>query len=142
MNKYKIHIDIENTNTDFVIPKGAFMHIFYNLFDNSIYWIGQRQDRARYDKSFVNEDEDKITVRIKDENTIQYFDSGTGVLEKYQYDLFLPMVSGKENGRGMGMYIVRKFLESFDAKIELLNNTNNYGNRYIFEITFNYQPEM
>lgn len=142
LNKYKIHVDIENTNTDFVIPKGAFMHIFYNLFDNSIYWIGQRQDRARYDKSFVNEDEDKITVRIKDENTIQYFDSGTGVLEKYQYDLFLPMVSGKENGRGMGMYIVRKFLESFDAKIELLNNTNNYGNRYIFEITFNYQPEM
>ena len=141
LKKYNIQPDIENTDKNFIIPKGAFMHIFYNLFDNSIYWIGQRQDKARYDKFFANEDEDKITVRIKDENTIQYFDSGTGVLEKYQYDLFLPMVSGKENGRGMGMYIVRKFLESFDAKIELLNDTNQYGNRYIFEITFNYQPE-
>lgn len=142
LNKYNIQPNLENTDRDFVIPKGAFMHIFYNLIDNSIYWIGQRQDKARYDKFFVNEDGDKITVRIKDENTIQYFDSGTGVLEKYQYDLFLPMVSGKENGRGMGMYIIRKFLESFDAKIELLNDTNQYGNRYIFEITFNYQPEV
>lgn len=142
LNKYNIQPEILNTDYNFMIPKGAFMHIFYNLFDNSIYWIGQRQDKARYDKFFTNESEDKITVKITDKNTIQYFDSGTGVLEKYQYDLFLPMVSGKENGRGMGMYIVRKFLESFDAKIELLNDLNRYGNRYIFEIAFNYQQEV
>lgn len=39
------------------------------------------------------------------------------------------------------MYIVRKFLESFDAKIELLNDRNKYGNRYIFEVTFNSNVE-
>lgn len=141
LDKYKILPNYDNADANFNVPKGAFMHVFYNLFDNSIYWIGVRQKRANHDKLFSLDDDDSITVRIKDKNTIQYFDSGIGVLEKYQYTLFQPMVSGKENGRGMGMYIVKKFLESFDAKIELLEELNRYGNRYIFEITFNAEFE-
>ncbi|WP_320052631.1 ATP-binding protein [uncultured Acetobacteroides sp.] len=141
LDKYKIDIDITEADQIFSIPRGAFMHMFYNLFDNSIYWIGERQSKAIYDKSFQHPDKDKITIRVKDGNSLQYFDSGIGVLDKYQYTLFQPLVSGKENGRGMGMYIVRKFLESFDAKIELLNDRNKYGNRYIFEVTFNSNVE-
>lgn len=141
LDKNKIETDFIEADRFFSIPRGAFMHMFYNLFDNSIYWIGERQSKAIYDKSFSRTEKDKITVRIKDENSFQYFDSGTGVLDKYQHTLFQPLVSGKENGRGMGMYIVRKFLESFDARIELLNNRNEYGNRYIFEVTFNYRAE-
>lgn len=141
LDKNKIGTDFIEADRFFSIPRGAFMHMFYNLFDNSIYWIGERQSKAIYDKSFYRAEKDKITVRIKDENSFQYFDSGTGVLDKYQHTLFQPLVSGKENGRGMGMYIVRKFLESFDARIELLNDRNEYGNRYIFEVTFNYRAE-
>lgn len=141
LTKYNIKPDFENTDASFVVPKGAFTHVFYNLFDNSIYWIGERQHRAIYDKYYERKQSDKITVRVKDRYTIQYWDSGTGVFDKYQYTLFQPMESGKENGRGMGLYIVRKFLESFDAKIELLNDKNEYGNRYIFEITLNAQIE-
>lgn len=141
LEKNKINVDFEDTDTYFNIPKGAFMHVFYNLIDNSIYWIGERQERAIYDKSFTNSGNDKITVRVTDKNTIQYFDTGIGVLERMQYKLFLPMISGKKNGRGMGLYIVSKFLESFDAKIELLSDLNTYGNRYIFQITFNQQFE-
>ena len=44
------------------------------------------------------------------------------------------MESGKKNGRGMGLYIVKNLLESFDAKISLCPEKNSYGNRYIFEI--------
>lgn len=141
LGKNKIETDFIEADRFFSIPRGAFMHMFYNLFDNSIYWIGERQSKAIYDKSFSRTEKDKITVHIKDENSFQYFDSGTGVLDKYQHTLFQPLVSGKENGRGMGMYIVRKFLESFDARIELLSNRNEYGNRYIFEVTFNYRAE-
>lgn len=139
LNRNKIKMDFENTDFDFNIPRGAFMHVFYNLVDNSIYWIGVRQSKAIYDKSFHNSEQDKITIRVVDKNVIQYFDSGIGVLDKYQYTLFQPMVSGKEQGRGMGLYIIRKFLESFDAKIELLDDLNLYGNRYIFQIIFNTQ---
>lgn len=141
LDKYKIFPNYDNADGNFNVPKGAFMHVFYNLFDNSIYWIGVRQKRANHDKLYSRNEDDSITINIKDKNTIQYFDSGIGVLEKYQYTLFQPMVSGKENGRGMGMYIVKKFLESFDAKIELLDEPNKYGNRYIFEITFNAEFE-
>lgn len=141
LSKNRIKMDFENTDFDFNIPRGAFMHVFYNLVDNSIYWIGERQLKAIYDKSFNSSEQDKITIRVVDKNVIQYFDSGIGVLDKYQYTLFQPMVSGKEHGRGMGLYIIRKFLESFDAKIELLEDLNTYGNRYIFQITFNQQYE-
>jgi K+-sensing histidine kinase KdpD len=42
----------------------------------------------------------------------------------------------------MGLYIVRQFLQSFGADIELLQNTNKYGNRYIFAIYREKQNEL
>ena len=51
--------------------------------------------------------------------------------------LFEPLESGKPNheGRGMGLYIVKKILNSFNANIELLSERNSYGNRYKFLIS-------
>lgn len=134
-----IVVKYESTSIDLKVPRGSLMHVFYNLFENSIYWIQERQRKARYDKSFAIDTIDNITILKKDKNVIQCYDTGFGVLEKYQYTLFHPLISGKEDGkgRGMGLYIVKKFLESFDADIELLPFLNKFNNRYIFEITFN-----
>ncbi|MFC7526136.1 sensor histidine kinase [Parapedobacter sp. GCM10030251] len=135
LNRHKINIDIDTVSNIWEVPKGSLLHVFYNLIDNSIYWIKQRQKQAKKNTQFKKDGTDTISVRTIDSNTIQFSDSGTGVLEKYQHTLFNEMESGKEDGgRGMGLYIVRQFLKSFGGEIELLQPLNPYDNRYIFEI--------
>lgn len=133
--KNRVDLNYSSIDISWKVPRGALIHVFYNLIDNSLYWINERQVRAKYDKTFKQQGKDLITVEKKDENTIYYFDSGTGVLPKFEHTLFHPLVSGKDkNGRGMGMYIVRELLRSFNADIELLQERNQYGHRYIFAI--------
>lgn len=134
LKENKISLDYSTIDMSWVVPKGVLLHVFYNLIDNSIYWIDERRRKSTYDKHFSRTDGDIIKIEKKDENTILFSDSGTGVLEQYQYILFQPLESGKPNGRGMGLYIVRNLLRSFHADIELMEDTNIYGNKYIFAI--------
>ena len=127
--------DLENYQ--WYVPKGTLIHVFYNLISNSLHWIGERQKRAAYDEKFKAAGKDFIKVEKIDSNTIYYSDSGTGVIKDLQYSLFHPFATGKENGRGMGMYIVKNLLESFGGSIELLPDLNDFGNRYIFSISSN-----
>ena len=124
-------------NHSWFVPKGTLTHVFYNLFDNSFYWIGERQKRSDYDRQYKSNERDYIKIEAIDSDTIHYYDSGTGIIEDLQDTLFHPFKSGKKNGRGMGLYIVKHLLESFGGNIVLLPETNNYGNRYIFSININ-----
>lgn len=137
LKKNKINIDYSSVDQLWAVPKGSLTHVFYNLIDNSIYWIQERQRRATYDMTYQNSEQDKIIIRGVDKNTIHFYDTGTGVFEKYEHTLFNSLESGKEDGRGMGLYIVRNFLRSFGGDIELLADRNNHNHRYIFEIRVN-----
>ncbi|WP_114941809.1 ATP-binding protein [Mucilaginibacter endophyticus] len=134
LKKNKIELRYDSVDQVWVVPKGSLTHVFYNLIDNAIAWIQERNRRAGYDRTFESSEEDYIIIEGKDPNTIHLYDSGTGVLDRYQHTLFNSLESGKENGRGMGLYIVKNFLRSFGADIELLPDKNSYNNRYIFEI--------
>lgn len=145
-------IDMINHSSDLIlnVPKGSLIHLFYNLFDNSIYWIKERQRKSSYDNSFKTREKDFICIEKKNSDKFVYYDSGTGVLPEFENTLFHALESGKmikhngaiTKGRGMGLYIVKRFLESFDAKIILLPDVNRYGNRYIFEIEMNNSNEV
>lgn len=125
---------ISNINGYWELPKGSLVHVFYNLIDNSIYWINEKKVRNK--KTNIDElDQNEIHIKMINQNTIQYYDTGLGVIKKMEDVLFGPLVSGKKkNGRGMGMYIVKELLKSVNADIILLSERNEYGNRYIFEI--------
>jgi signal transduction histidine kinase len=135
--RHAIDIKFDNVSNIWEVPKGALLHVFYNLIDNSIYWIKQRQSLAKTIPTFKRVAKDEIVIRTTSKNTLEFYDTGTGVVEKYQDILFNELVSGKENGRGMGLYIVRQFLKSFGGNITLLNIKNEFGNRYVFEISLN-----
>lgn len=133
--KNKITIIQKNLKTLWYMPKGVLLHVLYNLFTNSIYWIDIREKRALKEKNYYIPN-NEIVVEQKTDTNIWVYDSGLGVLKKMEYILFDALQSGKENdGRGMGLYIVKKLLKSFNADIELLEETNEWGNRYIFSIT-------
>lgn len=135
LSKNKITIIQKNLKTLWYMPKGVLLHVLYNLFTNSIYWIDIREKRALKEKNYYIPN-NEIVVEQKTDTNIWVYDSGLGVLKKMEYILFDALQSGKENdGRGMGLYIVKKLLKSFNADIELLEETNEWGNRYIFSIT-------
>ncbi|WP_075351367.1 ATP-binding protein [Algoriphagus marinus] len=137
-----------NTNLNFIgpnnytwfIPKGSLTHVLYNLIDNSLYWIGERQKKSAYDNTYKRNEHDRITIEKIDELTLHYYDSGIGVSPDMQDVLFHPFQSGKKEGRGMGMYIVKKLLESFGGNIILLPEENMYGNRFIFSLVIGDNP--
>ncbi|MCY8724760.1 ATP-binding protein [Bacillus inaquosorum] len=131
----KIKVDFSDIDMSWIVPRGVLIHIFYNLIDNSIHWIKERRKIQKYDKVYEREIEDYIKINKKDDYTIYYSDSGTGVFSRMENTLFQPLESGKErDGRGMGLYIVRQLLRSFGGDIQLLPDRNEYGNRYIFAI--------
>lgn len=136
VDKLDVYIDYSTIDMVWPVPKGVLIHVFYNLFDNSFYWIEERRRRSQdYDHFFKSNSRDVIRVEKQDEDTILFSDTGTGVLKHREYDLFNFLTTGKgEKGRGMGLYIIKKLLLSFNGDIELLPERNQYGNRYIFAI--------
>lgn len=137
LTRHKVDINYSSVDNVWEVPTGAMLHVFYNLIDNSLYWIRERQKLSRNNVMYTREEKDEIVIRSTSQNTIEFYDTGTGIIDKYQDILFNELVSGKENGRGMGLYIVRQFLKSFGGNIELLPTLNEYGNRYVFEISIN-----
>jgi|GEM_PF-485996 hypothetical protein len=140
LKNHKITVVCEELDSvNVMVPKGTLVHLFYNLFYNSIYWIQERQRKARQEDFFLRTCNDEIRISKGDNNhSIRVSDTGTGVLTQYRENLFLPFVTGKgREGRGMGLYVVKRLLESFDASISLLSNENEFSNRYIFQIDFN-----
>lgn len=123
------------------VPKGVLLHIFYNLFSNSLYWIDTRRKWAQSDKNYMSIERDQILVEAAGDNDIIVSDTGTGVIRNMEDILFEPLESGKkaEERRGMGLYIVQKLMQSFGGDIELLDDRNMYGNRYRFLLTLKAQ---
>ncbi|MDE6433527.1 MAG: hypothetical protein K2L07_04800, partial [Lachnospiraceae bacterium] len=133
--KNNISIRKKDLKVQWYMPKGVLLHVLYNLFNNSIYWIDIREKRALKEKKYFV-DKNEIVIEQKTDTNIWVYDTGLGVLKKMENVLFDALQSGKENdGRGMGLYIVKKLLNSFEADIELLEEVNEFGNRYIFSIT-------
>ncbi|GIP22905.1 ATP-binding protein [Paenibacillus sp. J22TS3] len=137
----KIDFDYSTIDMFWEVPKGVLVHIFYNLIDNSIYWIRERKNKQLFDKSLERIEPDIIQLEKKDNDTIYFSDSGTGIFPFMENTLFQPLESGKEKGRGMGLYITRQLIRSFGGEIELLKDRNKHGNRFIFAI-YRYKREI
>ena len=138
-----IDIECRTRELSWFVPKGVLIHVFYNLFTNSIFWIDRRRKYADTDDKYKSDEKDSIVIETYNDKDIVVYDSGTGVIPDMQDILFQPLESGKPNheGRGMGLYIVQQLLRSFSSDIKLLEDTNSYGNRYRFLIQKNAEEE-
>ena len=139
-----ISIDCVDEDLTWVVPKGVLLHVFYNLINNSLYWIDIRRKRAQSDPFYSFEGTDFIRIEEYGIDGIIVSDSGTGVSQNMEDILFDPLQSGKPfcEGRGMGLYIVKKLLNSFGGNIELMDERNKYGNRYKFLIVRSMSEEL
>ena len=144
ITKSSISIVCQTEDLSWFVPKGVLLHVFYNLINNSLYWIDVRRKRAQSDPYYALQKDDEILIEEYGIDGIIVSDTGTGVSRNMEDILFEPLQSGKpfSEGRGMGLYIVRKLLNSFGGGIELMEDRNRYGNRYKFLLVNNTSEEL
>lgn len=144
ITKSNISIVCQTEDLSWFVPKGVLLHVFYNLINNSLYWIDVRRKRAQSDPYYALQKDDEILIEEYGIDGIIVSDTGTGVSRNMEDILFEPLQSGKpfSEGRGMGLYIVRKLLNSFGGEIELMEDRNRYGNRYKFLLVNNTSEEL
>lgn len=127
----KIDFEIKTIgNNPLVIsmPEALLMTIFINILDNAIYWLENENKEIKNIKITINCDEQYIVIS----------DNGPGIFPEEKEKIFEAFFTGKGlEGRGLGLYICRQFLERYDYKITSLNNTSDCLSGANFLLDFN-----
>lgn len=102
--------------------------ILENMIINSTYWLSK-----------FNIKNPTFTINfVSSERIIEIYDNGVGIDKRVSQTLFEPFITNKplEEGRGMGLYIVKSLLEEFGASISLSSELNEDNNFYKFIVKF------
>lgn len=76
------------------------LQVLINLFDNAIYWL-----------SVTDYNDKRIEITLDGDNKqVIFSDNGPGIYEDDKPYIFEAFYSGKEEGRGLGLYIARQLL--------------------------------
>ncbi len=114
-----VDVLIEGENISIKANKGILTTIFDNIFLNSLYWVQYSQQ------------EKSIQFVIKQSGKVECFDSGCGVHPEIEDKLFEPFRFMKENGRGLGLFIVQELTENMNGRVWLSDERRD-GRRYKF----------
>jgi len=87
---------------------GQFKQVFWNLIKNAVKAMPEG-GRLRLD--FLGPQRKEIRIVVAD--------TGKGMTDGDKEHLFEPFYSGFENGRGLGMSIVRKIVDDYDGRIDV-----------------------
>lgn len=135
LEKEKIIMEVEGDTFSVVMREGSCMQVFNNLLDNAIFWCGRKTET----------DNRKIRIIIDGkEKSVYLSDNGPGVNSRFRGKIFDPFFSMKgEDGRGLGLYIVKEILDEKGFGIWLVNQEDFPGllSGASFKIVFNNNQE-
>ncbi len=92
----------------FIGNAGQFRQVFWNLIKNA---IKAMPDGGRLRLDFPEHGRKDVRIVVAD--------TGRGMSREDQAHLFEPFYSGFENGRGLGLSIVRRIVDDYDGRIEI-----------------------
>ena len=105
-------VEITGTYLEADIPyygnAGQFKQVFWNLIKNA---VKAMPEGGRLRLEFPEPRKKEVRILVAD--------TGGGLSDKDQEHLFEPFYSGFENGRGLGLSIVRKIVDDYDGRIEV-----------------------
>ena len=131
----KIDFDLKNIGNSVVVinmPEALLMTIFINILDNALYWLEDEE---------VKEKKIRITIN-SDENYMVFSDNGPGIYPEEKEKIFEAFFTGKGiDGRGLGLYICRQFLDRYDYSIGVVDNFKYSLGGADFLIDFNKKDE-
>ncbi|AXG72434.1 wide host range VirA protein [Kordia sp. SMS9] len=110
------------------INKGKLTQIIDNILINSEYWLKEKKLKEKLFTPQIH-----ITV---EQPWLYISDNGFGIPKNIENQIFEPFVSTKpkEEGRGLGLFIVMQLLDAMNCTISLEPKRNEFDKRYIFAI--------
>lgn len=111
LNREHIEYSVIKTGSPIVAKctDAVILQLLINLFDNAIYWLAT--------PDIV---EKKITITLDGEKQqVIFSDNGPGIRDDDKPFIFEAFYSGKEDGRGLGLYIARQLLQRMGYSISL-----------------------
>ena len=119
IQKESINLELEGGTFTVMMREGSCMQVFNNLLDNAIFWCSRKSET----------DNRKIKIIINEKEKIVYVtDNGPGVIGRFRDKIFDPFFSMKgEDGRGLGLYIVKEILDEKGFGIWLVNQEDYLG---------------
>lgn len=131
----KIDFELKNIGNSIVVinmPEALLMTIFINILDNALYWLEDEE---------VKEKKIRITIN-SDENYMVFSDNGPGIYQEEKEKIFEAFFTGKGmEGRGLGLYICRQFLDRYDYTIDVVDDFEYSLGGADFRIDFNIKDE-
>ena len=122
--EFSVNID---QKIDVSISCGELQTILVNLFDNSIFWINySKKAKKQVCVSVDGVFPDKIRLSVSD--------SGLGISHDEADKIFLPGITSKPHGIGMGLVIVTEILSNYDCKIGTVIPGELNGATFVFEL--------
>ncbi len=117
-----VNVDISDSLPPIFGQKDKIIQVFINLVSNS---VEAMKKRNRTIDITANREKENIIMRIKD--------NGPGIQENIRDKIFLPFISNKKNGTGLGLAMVKKIIEDHNGEIELNENLET-GTEFIIRV--------
>jgi signal transduction histidine kinase len=108
------------------VNRGKLTQIFDNLLLNSEYWLKEDLRLRRMETG-------EVLIELRPPQ-VWFSDNGRGIDPSVENSLFEPFVTTKPDGRGLGLFVVKEFLESEGCRIGLYSERNQQGRLYAFEL--------
>ena len=105
--------NFRSADVPFIGNAGQFKQVFWNLIKNAIKAM-PGGGRLRFDFPEPRKKDVRIVVA----------DTGRGMTDEDKANLFKPFYSGFDDGRGLGLSIVRKIIDDYDGRIEVRSELN------------------
>ncbi len=88
--------------------------VLINLVTNSVYFLVNSETTRREIRVETGSDNQMVTL--------VFADSGPGISAELRRDVFLPFVTTKAEGTGLGLTIVKDTIESYGGRVEVIDS--------------------
>jgi signal transduction histidine kinase len=128
LDRKKIECDVPNSNTIVAMDPGELEAVILNLLTNAVYWLGQ-----------TDEDRRKLQFRLKaiDDGKrlrIWVHDSGPGISEEDVDRVFLPGVTRRPGGIGMGLTVASEIVVDYGGQMTIKQPGTLGGASFAFDV--------
>ena len=105
-------------------------HILINLLANAVHLIREHPVRLGMIEAstYFDEADEKLPVKIA------IRDTGPGIHGRDLANIFNPLVTSREGGTGLGLYICRQLAESIGARVRVLTSYMFVGTTFLVEL--------
>ncbi|MDI7229968.1 sensor histidine kinase [Leptospira santarosai] len=124
------HIDVKspNSKTSVAVDPGELDIILINLLTNAIYWVIQSEKDARKIEIKV------VSISNKKRIQIWFDDSGPGIDKKDAEDIFIPGVTKRPHGIGMGLTVASELVSSYGGIMKVTSPGKLGGAVFTFDL--------